>query len=200
MLKTALVPSAVEGLVPSVVEGLAPSENGVALSSELEELFREHHRLIYRTAYSVTGSRADAEDVLQIIFLRLLRRGRPSDLEKNPKGYLYRAAINVSLDAVRSRDRRTLAEVERVLAVVEPVTHDNADDERKRRLREALRQLSPRAVEIVILRHVHGYSDAEIARMLGTTRGSIAVTLFRARARLRTLLSAFAKAPAGGTP
>ena len=170
------------------VEGL-PSAYGVALTSELEELFREHHRLIYRTAFSVTGSRADAEDVLQIIFLRLMRRGLPSDLEKNPKGYLYRAAINVSLDTVQTRQRQMLADGERVLAAVEPVTQERPEDERKRRLREAIRHLKPRAVEILILRHVHGYSDAEIAQMLGTSRGTIAVTLFRARAKLRTLLS-----------
>ena len=173
------------------VEGL-PSAYGVALTSELEELFREHHRLIYRTAFSVTGSRADAEDVLQIIFLRLMRRGLPPDLEKNPKGYLYRAAINVSLDTVQMRQRQMQADGERVLAVVEPVTHERPE-ERKRQLREAIRHLKPRAVEILILRHVHGYSDAEIAQMLGTSRGTIAVTLFRARAKLRTLLSRASK-------
>ena len=176
--------------------GGLPSAYGVALTSELEDLFREHHRLIYRTALSVTGSRVDAEDVLQIIFLRLIRRGLPPDLEKNPKGYLYRAAINVSLDTVQMRQRQMQADGERVLAAVEPVTHERPEDERKRRLREAIRHLKPRAVEILILRHVHGYSDAEIAQMLGTSRGTIAVTLFRARAKLRTLLSAFAKATA----
>jgi RNA polymerase sigma-70 factor, ECF subfamily len=187
--------------VPSPGEGL-PSAYGVALTSELEELFREHHRLIYRTAFSVTGSRADAEDVLQIIFLRLIRRGLPPDLEKNPKGYLYRAAINVSLDTVQTRQRQMLVDGDRVLAAVEPVTHERPEDERKRRLREAIHHLKPRAVEILILRHVHGYRDAEIAKMLGTSRGTIAVTLFRARAKLRTLLSDFAKATAdtpGGT-
>jgi len=50
---------------------------------------------------------------------------------------------------------------------------------------------------MVILRYVHGYSDAEIARMLGASRGTVAVTLFRARARLRTLLT---RAGVGGTP
>ena len=87
---------------PRLVEGLS-GVRGVAVTSDLEDLFQEHHQLIYRTAYSVTGSRADSEDVLQVIFLRLLRRGLPPDLLKNPKGYLYRAAINVSLNTVRRR-------------------------------------------------------------------------------------------------
>ena len=180
---------------PSKVEGFAPSPErlpgarGVAVTSELEELFREHHQLIYRTAYSVTGSRADSEDVLQIIFLRLLRRGLPPDLLKNPKGYLYRAAINVSLNTVRDRERRKAdGDSERVLTVVDPTVPVEPEDDLRRELLTAIAQLKPRAVEILILRHVHDYSDAEIARMLRTSRGTVAVALFRARARLKKLL------------
>jgi RNA polymerase sigma-70 factor (ECF subfamily) len=184
---TALAP--VKGLALSVVEGL-PSAHGVTLTSELEDLFRQHHRLIYRTAYSVIGSKPDAEDVLQVIFLRLLRRGLPPDLEQNPAGYLYRAAVNLSLDAVRSRSRRkTTNGVERVLVPVQPTVEEGPEDDARRRLREAVAQLKPRAVEILVLRYVHDRTDAEIAKMLGTSRGVIAVTLFRARARLKKLLS-----------
>lgn len=182
-------PSSVEGPVSSLVERL-PGANGAALTSELEDLFRQHHQLIYRTAYSVTGSRPDAEDVLQIIFLRLLRRGLPPDLTRNPKGYLYRSAINLSLNTVRDRERRKLpAGSERVLVPVDSTSPPSADDDVRRSLLKAIAQLKPRAVEILILRHVHDYSDAEIARILGTSRGTVAVALFRARARLRTLLS-----------
>lgn len=156
-----------------------PSAREMALTSELEELYRSHHELIYRTAYSVTGSRPDAEDVLQIIFLRLLRRGLPRDLERNPKGYLYRAAVNVSLNTLRNRKRRTRREsVEPVLVAVHPA--EDRSDESRRRLFDAIAQLKPRAVEILILRHVHEYSDQDIARMLGTSRGTVAVALYRA--------------------
>jgi RNA polymerase sigma-70 factor (ECF subfamily) len=165
-----------------------PSARGVTLTSEIEVLFRDHHELIYRTAYSVTGSKPDAEDVLQTIFLRLLPRGLPPDHVQNPAGYLYRAAVNVSLDIVRNRRRRNPEGRERTLVSVHPALQ-RPDTEREWRVREALAQLNPRAVEIVVLRYVHDYRDAEIAKMLGTSRGAIAVTLFRARVRLRTLLS-----------
>jgi len=52
-------------------------------------------------------------------------------------------------------------------------------------LREALGELSPRAAEIFVLKHVEGYDNAEIAEMLGTSRGTVAVLLFRARVRLK---------------
>ena len=165
-----------------------PSMSEVPLPSDLEELFREHHRLIYRTAYSVTGRRHDAEDVLQTIFLRLLRRGLPPAFRKNPQGYLYRAAVNLSLNTVRTRNRQQSVDgVERLLVAVPP-DGPAPDVGLQRRLLAAIAQLTPRAVEMLILRYEHDYSDAEIAKMLGTSRGTIAVALYRTRARLKKLI------------
>src|SRR6185436_19699338 len=77
-----------------------------AAKQELEQLFLEHYQLLYRTAYSMLNNQADAEDVPQTLFLRLLRSGITPDLRKNAKGYLYRATVNLALDIVRSRKRR----------------------------------------------------------------------------------------------
>jgi RNA polymerase sigma factor (sigma-70 family) len=77
-------------------------------SQEFEDLFREHHLLVYRTACAITGNCEDAEDVLQTIFLRLMRRSVPPDIRKNPKGYFYRAAVHLSLDTIRARRREVL--------------------------------------------------------------------------------------------
>ena len=165
-----------------------PSMTDVALPGELEELFREHHQLVYRTAYSVTGSRHDAEDVLQTIFLRLLRRGLPPAFDDNPRGYLYRAAVNLSLNVMRTRKRHQPVDgVERLLVAVPP-PGSTTDTFLQRRLVAALAQLKPRAVEILVLHYEHDYTDAEIAKLLGTSRGTIAVALYRARARLKKLM------------
>jgi RNA polymerase sigma-70 factor, ECF subfamily len=165
-----------------------PSVAGEALATEFEALFREHYELVYRTAYSVTGNRSDAEDVLQTIFLRLFRR-LPADFDRNPKGYLYRAAINLSLNIVRSRKPQAPAEDLEQLPAPFETAPPGPDDAIRRALLDAIAQLNPRAVEILILRYEHEYSDAQIARMLGTSRGTIAVTLYRTRARLKKLLS-----------
>jgi DNA-directed RNA polymerase specialized sigma24 family protein len=53
-----------------------------------EEIFKDHARLVYRTAYGVTGGHEDAEDVLQTIFLGLIRRPVPSDREPVHEGVL----------------------------------------------------------------------------------------------------------------
>jgi RNA polymerase sigma factor (sigma-70 family) len=72
---------------------------------EVETLFRAHHDRVFRAAHRITGSPADAEDVLQTVFLRLVKSGEAYDLSQNPEAYLSRAAINASLDLIRSRGR-----------------------------------------------------------------------------------------------
>jgi RNA polymerase sigma-70 factor (ECF subfamily) len=156
------------------------------LTKDFEEIFRQHYLLVYRTAYSVTGSPQDAEDVLQNVFLWLLRNGIPSGL-KDSKAYLYRAAVNASLNVVRARRTETLDE-DTVPAAIQVESAGVTDVQR--RLVDAVAQLSPRVVEMLILRYEHEYSDAEIAKLLGTSRGVVAVTLHRARARLKQLLRA----------
>jgi RNA polymerase sigma factor (sigma-70 family) len=159
------------------------------LTQDFEEIFREHSQLVYRTAYSVTGSRPDAEDVLQTIFVRLLQRNLPKEFYRNPKGYLYRAAVNVALVTIRTRQRqRIVGDVEDFESIEQPAV-SNPDHERQQRVVRALAELHPKAVEMLILRYEHDFSDAEIAKMLGKTRGTVAVTLYRARARLRRLLA-----------
>ena len=81
--------------------------SGTPLAQEYEDIFNTHAQLVYRTAYAVTGSHEDAEDILQSLFLRLVRRPLPPEFGKNPKGYLYRAAVNLSLDTIRSRRPKT---------------------------------------------------------------------------------------------
>jgi RNA polymerase sigma factor (sigma-70 family) len=78
------------------------------LEQEFEDIFRDHHDMVFRTAYGVLGNSSDAEDVVQNIFLRLLDRGISPDATRNPAGYLYKAAVNESLNLIRSRKRLTL--------------------------------------------------------------------------------------------
>jgi len=153
---------------------------------QFETIFKAHAHLMYRTAYGVLGTHHDAEDVVQTIFLKLIRQEFPPDLERNPEAYLYRAAVNASLSTIRNRRHEVLVESWQQLETPAPI--DPGDDERHRRLYEAIAELKPEAAEIVILRYMHNKSDSEIARMFGVSRGSIALRLFRSRMKLRKLL------------
>jgi RNA polymerase sigma-70 factor (ECF subfamily) len=158
------------------------------LEQELEQLFREHYQMLYRTAYSMLGNAADAEDVPQSIFVRLLRGGMPPEMMKSPKAYLYRAAVNASLNVLRTRKRRRIVGNLEGLEHPAEVFDSVAEEESHRRLAEAIAELSPDAAHILILRYVHSYSDAEIAKLTGTSRGTIAMKLFRIRGRLKKLM------------
>src|SRR5262245_31755588 len=158
--------------------------NNSALTQEFERLFREHSAMVYRTAYGVTGSREDAQDILQTVFLKSLRRDR--ELQHSPKAYFYRAAVNLSLDTLKARKRRPFVSDIDYTQIAAPMVDAVAEDHS--RLYEAVASLSAASREIVILRYIHEYSDAEIATMLGRSRVSVAVSLFRSRARLKKLL------------
>src|SRR3954471_13735478 len=71
----------------------------------LEALFREHHGSVYRAAYRITGDAMDAEDVLQTVFTRLLRREEESGLAEIAGSYLHRSPVNTALDLMRRRKR-----------------------------------------------------------------------------------------------
>jgi RNA polymerase sigma factor (sigma-70 family) len=149
---------------------------------DLDQIFRDNYRWVHRTAYGVTGRPEDAEDVVQNLFLRLLQRGFPPDIGRNAKGYLYRAIINQSLNRVRSRQRQILRESGLPLEVS---AMNSGSNEEIASLFEVIAELDGESAELLLLRYVDNYSDAEIARMRGTSRGAIAVRLSRTRARIR---------------
>ncbi len=162
---------------------------------DLEQVFRRHAPGVLSAAYRVTGSAQDAEDVLQTVFLRLVRRESGAGLGEHPASYLHRAAINAGLDVLRSRQaaRATpLDDVERTLAVADEDGPGGLQDARELhdRVRRVLATLSPRSAEIFALRYFEGYDNHEIAAMLGTSRSTVGVILHRTRGHLREAIGA----------
>lgn len=156
---------------------------------EFEEIFREYSDLVFGTACNITKRGEDAEDVVQTVFIRLLQRGLPPEFRDNPKGYLYRAAINQSLNIIRTRRRHPTTDLKELEVPAAP-TDESSKEEIDRKLHEAIAELHPQSAEIVILRYMGNFSDAEIAKLLGKSRVNIAVRLHRARVHLKKLLRA----------
>jgi RNA polymerase sigma-70 factor, ECF subfamily len=151
---------------------------------------------VFRTAYRITGNAADAEDVSQTVFLRLFRRGTNADVAKNDaleneESYLRRAAINAALDVIRARQSDRTVELTDLPA--EPAGDYPHDDPRELRLAlgRALAQLKPRPAEIFALRFLEGFTNPQIARMLGISQVVVAVIVFRARQQLRKALGGY---------
>ena len=167
----------------------APMESANLSASDLERIFRENHAMVFRAAYRVTGNANDAEDVLQTVFLRMLKRDPEAEPVGNMASFLHRSAVNAALDLVRARQNVRnipLDELEPVLA--EPAFRgpDRAQTSGEIRewLRGALARLNPRIAEMFMLRFFEGKDNPEIARLLKTTPGTVAVTLSRTRDRL----------------
>jgi RNA polymerase sigma-70 factor (ECF subfamily) len=158
--------------------------------TELENLFRAHHDRVFRAAHRIIGSPADAEDVLQTVFLRLAKGKESYDLSENPEAYLSRAAINASLDLMRSRSRAKSVGLDDAAADALESRYQNpeaaqADKELQILIRQAVAGLGKTAGEMFVLRYYEGYDNQEIAKMLDTSQMVVGVVLHRARTRLR---------------
>ncbi len=157
---------------------------------DLEWIFEEHRQMVFRTAYYVTGNTADAEDAMQTVFLRLAGREPGAEAVGNMPGFLHRSALNAARDLVRRRTRAyshvPLEEAEESDAAATGPMQERAHAARETGdwLRRALARLDERAAEMFVLRFFEGKRNVEIAAMLETTPGTVAVTLCRAKGRL----------------
>jgi RNA polymerase sigma-70 factor, ECF subfamily len=167
-----------------------PMESAKQPAMDLAQVFAEHHAMVFRAAYRITGNPSDAEDVLQTVFLRMARREASADEVDSMSSFLHRAAVNAALDLMRSRQNIRnvpLDDLEPFLAESPHRSPERALNsvEIKDWLRTALARLNPRIAQMFILRFFEGKQNPEIARMLNTTPGTVAVTLSRTRDRLQ---------------
>jgi RNA polymerase sigma-70 factor (ECF subfamily) len=163
---------------------------------DLEAIFRDHHALVFRAAYRVTGNAGDAEDVLQTVFLRLVKRDPEAEPVGNLPSFLHRAAVNAALDLVRSRQNIRNIPLDELEPVLAESSHRGPDrlqgsGEIREWLRLALGRLNPRIAEMFTLRFFEGKDNPEIAQLMNTTPGTVAVTLSRTRDRLQKEYQAY---------
>lgn len=145
-----------------------------------EELARRYAGDVFRLAYARTGSRADAEDVMQETFVRLLR-ARPDFAEpEHAKAWLLRVAANCANDWFRAPWRRRERPLEDALpAPAEPEEGGVV---------EAVLALPAKYRIPIHLYYYEELSVAEIAKIMGKSEGAVKSRLFRARALLRDML------------
>ena len=153
------------------------------------ELYERHYEAVFRTALRVTGNAADAEDVLQTVFLRALARRDEVDgaLPALAAGsaltgaYFRRAAVNAAVDVLRRRQIRAASvyDDQAPHAAVEPHVL------LKEQLRRAIAALDTDDATLFLLRHVEGLTNEELAEMFDIEKGNVAVRLHRIRQRLQ---------------
>lgn len=148
------------------------------------EIYERHSEAVYRAALRVTGNPADAEDVLQTVFIRLLAGGGDGEDVALPAAYFRRAAVNAAVDVLRRRNLHAESEYDDGAphATVPPPSL------LKERLRRAIATLDAEDASLFLLRHVEGLSIEELAGMFRIEKNNVAVRLHRIRHRLQAEL------------
>jgi RNA polymerase sigma-70 factor, ECF subfamily len=152
-------------------------KNPMTLSAEFSNLYQTHYASIYRTALRITGNPADAEDVLQTVFLRYLSQGEQQETPSAPEAYFRRAAANAALDLLRRRISHNETQLDEGHA---EVSMENTAL-LKEQLRRAIAAIDHEDAIIFLLRYVEGFSNGELAELFGQEKNNIAVRLHRIR-------------------
>ncbi|MCE5234445.1 MAG: RNA polymerase sigma factor [Clostridiaceae bacterium] len=160
---------------------------------DFESIYADCSRLVYWTAYGVLKSQADAMDVSQNVFLRVLKHIKKlEDMnDAQLKGWVYRVTVNACFDLKRKQKREVVTdEGFDTLPVSERELPEAAalSAEQKRLLREAIDALPDIYRETVVLHYFSGLSYENIAAYTGVSEGTVKSRMSRAKDRLFSLL------------
>ena len=152
----------------------------------LAQLYERYGDTVYRIGYRLTGSAADAEDVLQDVYLGLSRALHTYAGRGSFEGWIRRIAVRTTLMKIRHRKRKAEVALSQLPASAAEASTEVSLD--RIELEDAVDAL-PKALRIVfVLRDVEGYTHIEIGKMLDIGTGASRVRLHRARKILRTYL------------
>ena len=151
----------------------------VPRAEDFARLCEDEWAVVFRTAYLITGDRAEAEDLTQEAFLRAYERWSTVSTLDRPQAWLQRVVVNLALSwrrrvGVRRRLRLELPPLQEL----GPIDHDVVD---------ALRALPPRQRMALVLRFFADQSIEEVATTLGRRPGTVRALTAQGIARLRAL-------------
>ncbi|MGN0482572.1 MAG: RNA polymerase sigma factor [Lachnospiraceae bacterium] len=148
---------------------------------EYTRVVEQFSDMIFRIAYQNLFQKHDAEDVVQDVFLKLLKCKKIFQDEEHLKSWLIRVTINQCLDYKRSKFYQTTVSLEDFDVPYEP---------QERCLLEELSQLPADERNILYLYYYEGYTIKEIAKILGKLQNTVNSKLTRSRKKLRKIMEA----------
>ncbi len=173
------------------MEGAAQREKGQprfrpGSVDDFNRLYEATYDRLFATLIVLLRDRAAAEDCVQEAFLRAFKAWPRWQPEAPVEVWLHRIAINVALS---HRRRERLHEVSEVVRRMGAPAHPDPAESPAHELVRELRALPPKNAVALVLRHLHGYSNREIAHALGVPERTIASRLAAARAKLQVRLA-----------
>jgi RNA polymerase sigma factor (sigma-70 family) len=152
-----------------------------------EDLFLEHYPGLVRTLVRLTGDRGEAEELAADAFCRLHQYRDRHRSDHNPAGWLYRTAMNLGLDALRAKSRRSRREERAQQERQASATPDSPlgellAEERRSRVRTVISRLKPIEGHVLLMGS-SGFTCKEMAAVLGVKPDSLYVLISRAKVR-----------------
>jgi RNA polymerase sigma-70 factor (ECF subfamily) len=167
-----------------------------------QDIVDQYKKMVYFLAWDIAGNHQDAEDITQDVFIKVFRHFHKFSADAKFSSWLYRIAVNASIDALRKRDRKKEDPVEDFDSVGEstqPWTNEGANNPEsqsdstnvRRQIEQALNQLAPREKTVFIMRHYNDFPLKEIAEILHISSGSVKSYLFRAVHKIQRELAKY---------
>ena len=151
--------------------------------ADFDRLYRDFRGKLLQTVTAIVGDPTEAEDCVQETFERAYLAWPKFRPEAPPQAWLHRIAINVAISHRRRQTMRQVGETVRRLGRPEMVP-DVAGTTGTMDLLRGLRRLPPRQAAVIVLRHLHGYSNREIGKALDIPERTVASRLAAAKQRL----------------
>lgn len=146
-----------------------------------------HQHKVFRTARSILGNDADAEDASQEAFLRAFRHIARFDAQRDLSAWLYKLTVNACRDVIRRKRRNEASGTDtQALAAPDPGPFEAAALQEQRDLtRRAIARLPYKERAAITLRDLEGLTTAQVAAALGTTEATVRSQVSAGRAKLR---------------
>lgn len=144
-----------------------------------EKVIERYSNMVYRLAFSRTGTKQDAEDIYQEVFYRYIKKHPDFQSEEHRKAWLLRVTVNCANRFLSSAWRKKRAELPEDLPF---------EDRRKQELYQELQQLPGKYREVIHLFYYEQLSVEEIAGVLGRKPSTVRTQLTRAREMLRGMM------------
>jgi len=173
-----------------------PMQHTARSETDLASLVAQYSSLLFRVAHSVLRSRAEAEDVVQDTFVRVIEHRKTLSTIRDMRVWLIRITWNLALDRRRRIRPDQMDELFAETLIAKNLPADQALDEAQR-MKSVLRELDrlpKKERQILLLSALDELGTAELAAVTGRTESAVRALLFRARTRLRTRLDKGAQA------